>query len=280
MSLKAGALPRRNRRLVAARALAAGLLAAAAFACSPKARLEEIAKSPETLFAEESYAMLARRDFDALTPRLSAELRNAATRATLEKMADLIPAGSPRSKKVVGHQSMSFNGNRQVNATLEYEYASFLLFNAVVSSTEEGSFLLKAIRVQPIQDSLERLNAFGLRGKSFAHYAMLVLAPGVALFILTVLVVCIRTKIPRRKWLWVLFVLIGFGRFQMNWTTGQTAVSPVSLLLMGAGARTAGPYAPWILSVSFPLGAVVFLARRRSWKRPEDRAETIGEVFS
>jgi hypothetical protein len=278
--VEAGARPRWYRCLVASRALAAGLLAASALACSPQARLEEIGRSPETRFAEESYAMLARRDFEALTPRLYEELRNADTRATLEKMAELIPAGSPRSKKVVGHQSMTFNGNHQVNATLEYEYTSFLLFNAVVSSTGDGSFLLKSMRVQPMPDSLERLNAFGLRGKSFAHYATLVLVPAVALFMLTVLVVCIRTNIPRRKWLWVLFVLFGLGKFQMNWTTGQTALRPISFQLLGAGASAAGPYAPWILSVSFPLGAVVFLARRRSWTRPEDRAETVGEVFS
>ena len=224
--------------------------------------------------------MLTRRDFDGLTARLSEELRNAGTRAALEKMAGAIPAGVARSKKVVGYQSLTFNGRHQVNATLEYEYASFLLFNAVVSTTADGAFLLKGLRVQPMQDSLERLNAFRLRGKSIAHYAVLALAPAVALFILTVLVVCIRTKIPRRKWLWVLFILFGLGKLQLNWTTGQTALRPISFQLMGAGAAAAGPYAPWILSVSFPLGAVVFLARRRTWNGPEGRAEAVGEVFS
>jgi hypothetical protein len=279
VSVENGTPSHLNRSPAAPRALAAALLTASALACSPEARLAEIAGSPETRFAEESYAMLARRDFDGLAPRFSEELRNADTRARLEKMAELIPAGSHRSRKLVGHQSRTFNGNHQVNATLEYEYASFLLFNAVVFSTRDGSFRLKSMRVQPMADSLERLNAFGLRGKSFVHYATLVLAPAVALFILTVVVVCVRTKIPRRKWLWVSFVLVGVGQFQLNWTTGQTAVRPLSFRLMGAGARATGPYAPWILSVSFPLGAVVFLARRRSWTRPEDRAETVGEVF-
>jgi hypothetical protein len=263
------------------RALAAATVAALAVACNPPALLEGFSTSAEARFAEESFAMLAERDFDALTRRMSEELRTEDTRKTLEEMAGLVPGGSRKSKKLVGYQWLDFDGQRQVNVTLEYEYTSFVLVNVVVWSKGDRPFLLKGMHVQPMEASLEKQNAFGLGGKSLVHYAMLLLAPAVALLVLAALVICIRTRIPRRKWLWVLFVLFGFGQFQLNWTTGQIAFLPVSLQLFSAGAQAAGPYAPWILSVSFPLGAVVFLARRRRWSDPQDPPpEAMAEVFS
>jgi hypothetical protein len=259
-------------------------LASFATACSPRAWLEERSTSAEARFAEESFGMLAERDFEALTHRLSEELRTEDTRKTLEGMAGLVPDGPFKSKKLVGYQWVAFNGERQVTVTLEYEYASFVLVTAFVWSKEGGPFLLKGMHVLPMQDSLEKQNAFGLAGKSVVHYVMLLLTPAVVLFVLAALVICIRTRIPRRKWLWVLFVLFGFGQLQLNWTTGQIAFLPISVQLFSASVQAAGLYAPWILSVSFPLGAVVFFARRRRWDDGPAGGElppdSVGDVFT
>jgi hypothetical protein len=83
-----------------------------------------------------------------------------------------------------------------------------------------------------------------------------------AIFTLVVLVVCIRTKMKRRKWLWILFILFGFGKLSVNWATGQWGVMVLAAQLFSASG-TAAYLGPWIVSVSLPVGAVLFLIKRR-----------------
>jgi hypothetical protein len=59
----------------------------------------------------------------------------------------------------------------------------------------------------------------------------------------------------------MLFILFGIGGFAINWTTGETQLSALTVRLLGVSLAGA-LYGPWILSVSFPLGALVFLLRR------------------
>ena len=50
--------------------------------------------------------------------------------------------------------------------------------------------------------------------------ARLVGADGLEESTLYALVLCIRTRNVKSKWLWILFILVGFGAVQANWTTG------------------------------------------------------------
>jgi hypothetical protein len=74
----------------------------------------------------------------------------------------------------------------------------------------------------------------------------------------------------KRKWLWLIFIALGLFQFHLNWTTGAWNLQPLSFLLLGAGFTKAAPAAPLILSVAFPLGAILFLARRKSIGRVDD----------
>lgn len=87
-------------------------------------------------------------------------------------------------------------------------------------------------------------------------------------FVISVLAACLRTRIAKRKWLWMIFIALGFVQFTFNWTTGGLGVQPVSMLLFGAGFVRAGPYGPLILQLAIPVGAIVFLAKRRSLRTP------------
>ena len=61
-------------------------------------------------------------------------------------------------------------------------------------------------------------------------------------------------------------MLIGIGKLSMNWTTGAVGVQPLQFQLLGAGIfRAGGPYLPWIVSVSLPIGAIA--AQFKLWRR-------------
>src|SRR5262249_3844824 len=133
----------------------------------------------------------------------------------------------------------------------------------VAMERRDGKLLFRGMQFVPRNGSLAAENDFTLSGKGSLHYAVLALAVAVPLFIVYALVLCIRTKFERRKWLWGIFVLVGLVQFPLNWSTGETEVTPVSFQVLGAGVMKAGPAAPWMLTVSMPVGAIVFLLRRR-----------------
>lgn len=108
---------------------------------------------------------------------------------------------------------------------------------------------------------------------------MLFLAILVPLFTLYALILCIRTKIEKKKWLWVIFVLAGIASFSVDWTTGQWRIVPLSFQLLGAGA-SAPPYGPWVISVSLPLGAIIFLLKRKRLSEQQCHTEPYPQSHS
>ena len=138
-----------------------------------------------------------------------------------------------------------------------------MLVNVAFRSLADGRDEIFGMHVyNPMDRPLEEINRFSLEGKGTVHYLFLFACLAVPFFILFTLVVAIRTRFNKRKWAWILFILVGFVQFSINWTTGQIGVKPLSFQLFGAGALSASVFAPWILSVSLPIGAVLFWIKR------------------
>ena len=102
--------------------------------------------------------------------------------------------------------------------------------------------------VTPIADSLENLYRFTLVGKGATQYAILSLAVLAPLFSLYVFVLCIKTKMEKKKWLWLIFIVLGFGKLVVNWTTGEIYLTPLAIQL--PAAANAQFYGPWMVYVS------------------------------
>jgi len=237
-------------------------LALLAASCSPYQVLDDAASSPAGLFAKESVALLLSNDLATLSRRFTPDVAPSATPEALARIRTEIPAGEASGPRIVGFESFRSGQVRRATFTYEYAFPGEYLLALVVVDSSGPAPLIAGLHVKRMPDSLARLNAFRLDGKSPRHFVVLALTVLVAAFVLLALVVCARTPL-RRKWLWLLFVAVGFGKLTLNWTTGAVGFSPIAFQLLGASAFAAGAYAPWILGVSFPLGAIVFLARRR-----------------
>jgi hypothetical protein len=116
------------------------------------------------------------------------------------------------------------------------------------------------------------VNRFTLSGRGAAQYTILALAVLAPLLSLYALVLCVRTKMRRTKWLWLVLVLMGIGKIVVNWTTGQVFFTPIAFQLPPAGAN-AVLYGPWQVYVSLPVGAIVFLALRSKLAVPAQHEE-------
>jgi hypothetical protein len=212
---------------------------------------------------------LRARQFSRIERDLDPSIRGAIDENMLNKMAGVFPSDEAISVKVVGAQTTvnkvlgaQPSETTIVNISYEFQFPSrWLLANVATQKSADRATII-GFHIYPTADSLESTHRFTLAGKSLFHYAFLALMFLIPVFIVSVLVICVRTKIAKRKWLWILFILCGFSAVSINWTTGAWAIQPVYILFLGAGA-SANPYGPWILSCAFPLGAIVFLIRRK-----------------
>lgn len=191
------------------------------------------------------------------------EYVDAAMPEKLQAISRLFPPGEPKAVVLIGANLGRMPSRSLTTLTFELEFEQGWLAAAIAcQQTDGGPLRVSGIHVQPMGASLQALHAFTLAGRTPTHYLVLFASVGVALFIAATLVACAREKGLRRKWLWVLFVALGVGGVVLDWSSGQVGFRPVSVHLLGAGAQRASPYAPWFLTASFPLGAVVYLVRR------------------
>lgn len=205
-------------------------------------------------------------DIDKIEKALDPGIRNPDTRSTLLKMKAMIPGGEPTSVKLVGSNIRRSSDARTVNSTFEYEFGDKWMLANVAIVDRGGARSIIGINVYPRTESLDSEHRFRLAGKGAVHYAMLAAMIAVVLITLYSLVECVRTKPLGRRWLWVLFILVGVGSVAINWTTGEWGTALFVVQLFGAGF-VAAPYGPWTLAVSFPLGAIAFLLYKRTRAR-------------
>jgi hypothetical protein len=231
--------------------------------CDQQAWFDKLVPKAEADEGRQVLAQLAAGQFEAIAARLEPSLKEQVTEQQLREVAAVLPVGPPTSIAVIGANTVHHATDTDYHLTYQYQYATGVAVEYVFLQRKAGQLYLSGIQVTPIAQDLKTLNAFTLSGKSVGHYVTLLLTAAVPLFILGTLVVCWRTRLLRKKWRWVVFIALGLTKFSLDWTSGAFNFQPISFQLLGAGFTKAGPYASWVLNFSVPLGAIVFLLRRR-----------------
>lgn len=238
--------------------------------CDQQAWLEDIAPTQETAFAKEHVTQYRSRNYAAIEAKINPTVKETVSRARLEEIASFFPQEEPKDITVVGWHVLNSPNMQRADLTLQYEFSNKWLLTNIFLQKSGDTFLVNGINVKPLSDSLENINSFTFQDKGISNYIVLISAIVIPLFIVGVLILCIKTPIPKRKWLWILFVLLGFVQITLNWTTGDINVTPLYFQILGAGFWKT-PYGPMLISISLPLGAIVFLLKRKQWMR---RAES------
>lgn len=226
--------------------------------------MKKMVPPADEAFARESTDLLRQKRFEQVQRELDPSIADANAEETLKTMAAMFPAEEPKSVKVVDIKFLRHQGVSTHSLTLEYEFADTWLLVNIGIKRLNGASTIAAFNVTPIADSLESVNRFSLEGKGSVQYLMLVLALAAPIFSFYVLVVCLRTKGQPFKWLWAIFILFGVGRLAVNWTTGELGFTPLALHVPCASMTAVPAYGPWVIAVSFPLGALLFLALRNT----------------
>lgn len=125
--------------------------------------------------------------------------------------------------------------------------------------------LITGFHMSTLSSKEKQVNKFNLKGKSPFQIGFLLISVLVPIFILFTLVQFVRMPSPCQKTLWFAFIAFGVTDFTLNWTTGDISTTLIGFNLLGGGFYKSGPYAPWIISVSIPIGALLFYFKRRKW---------------
>jgi len=248
-----------------------------------RALIEKFAPKEEDEFARRFVDLLREGRFAEVGPMLDPDVAAKAGVSGLNQLHQILDHGQPSAFELIGvnvTNFMPFNGSgAKHRANLLYQlrfHDAWVVATVVVESTSRERHVV-SVYVQPVSDSLQVLNQFTLRNQSIAHYLVLAACILIPLLIAITAVLCLRTRV-RRRWLWVVFILIGFVQVKFNWTTGAVDVQPLSFSLLGAGWFRASSYAPVILIVAFPLGAIVFLICRSRLRRKGESQPLTPEI--
>jgi len=123
------------------------------------------------------------------------------------------------------------------------------------------------LRTDDLTQSLEDQNLLRFSGLSTKHYIFLTVTILFLLASVGAILVCVFSY-GSRKLLWVLLILIGVGNVRFNWTTGEQRYALLTLpQLPSVQVSQESPYAPWYVSMGFPIGVVLFVLHRRRLKR-------------
>ncbi|MFD2366765.1 hypothetical protein [Pseudoduganella sp. GCM10020061] len=231
--------------------------------CDKYAMVEKLAPAEVQAEAKSHIAKLRSRDFAALEAELDDSLKGKALgRKTLAQMADAIPPGEPDSVHLVQYQRRMQNGVTSDGSLFEYIIGGKSIVVTVSVDERDGVRKIVGLYVHPQQVPLEEQGGLTIEGAGALQWTVLAATVAAFLVSLVALVKCVRTKGLRRKWLWIIAILVGVGKISLNWHTGQLDVSPVAFQILSASYffHLAGPT---ILAFSLPLGALVFLSRYR-----------------
>jgi hypothetical protein len=220
---------------------------------------------PGAQSAAQGYVELLRQgQFDHIEHDSDPSIVDSHFRDTLAKMAAIFPAETPQSIKVVGAHVFHGPEYSTTDITLEYQFPGKWLLAQITTQQKGAVSSIVGFHVNLIPDSLENLNKFTLAGKSPTQYLTLICSVSSLLFALYVFVQCIRSKDMKPKWLWAIIVLVGVGKFAVNWGTGQWAYQLLAIQIP-CFSMTRPIYGPWVVAAYLPVGAIVFLHRR--WKK-------------
>ncbi len=234
--------------------------------CNQEEFLEKLTPKAEVEFSKQYFLLFQDGNYEAIEESIDNELKNAGLRKKLEEIANFFPKEGPKKIDLVGSRTFEMADKWQANLTFQYEFSKiWIIANIVLERNSDGPLVVKGVNVNPIQDSLQNINRFELKEKSIVHFAFLSLAVLIPIFIIVTFIVCLRTPIKKRKWLWAIFVLLGFVQCTINWSTGQVAYQLLSFNILGAGFFYGNEFGPVMLKVAFPLGAIIFWIKRQKF---------------
>ena len=250
------------RRLSGCGALVLALLTSA---CSPDALTHRIATPERDARARHVIHMIVAGEHDSLLAESRFDMDSAAKARVLFQLDSALRGRRVDSLTLVGANLFTMSGTDRLTLSYEFHTEKGWIFSSVTTLDSASTWKVIGFHVEPLAGELRAANEFRLAHQSAAQYLALLAVVACMIFTLgTAIFLATRRNFPKR-WRWVLASLVGVASASVNWTTGEVATRLIFVQLFAASAVRASEFGPWILSFSFPIGAIVALGRYRSY---------------
>jgi hypothetical protein len=196
---------------------------------------------------------------------------------TLTGLASVVPKSPPTSVRLLASSHIETHLGQAYLATYEYGYPDrYLIVRTGIFRPPVGQPVVNTFYIDVTPMNAVRANAFTLTGKSPRQYGFLALAALSPLIVVIALISLAASLRVRGKVFWMAGMVIGLGALTMNWTTGAIGVRPLFLDPFGLWILHADtPAAPWLITASLPLVALIYLLLRLiGWPRPRRNLPT------
>lgn len=205
------------------------------------------------------------RTGDTTTMRTLAapELYTSHADVQLLRLSALMPKAPPTQVRVITRKvDRMVDAGETLDARELYTVESrpFVVAAQLYRATAKDPWKVRAFAVNAVRAADIEANAFKVDGKPLGQLAFLggmVLSP---VLMIAAFVRVLGHEGLRQRWLWGLLCFAGAITFHMNWTTGAFEINWLTIQLIGLGVTNPAPgLAPWILTLTLPLGALVIL---------------------
>jgi len=242
-------------------------------ACNIDKVLEKMVSEEKLSSAKGEIEFILTADYQSVEDKLTEDIKGQLNPNVLNEFRALVPKEAPLSVSLVGYHQNNFRSaeiSRTVeNYSFQYEFSNnrWAVMSLNLQSESGSKTLIGGFHFTPVKGDLKELNKFSFAGQPLQNYIAVIFAALVPVFIIISLFMCYKTPIPKRKWLWYVFIALGFCVFNLNWTTGQWGIQFLAVQLLGSGFLRASMYAPVVIKTSIPLGAIIFHLRRKKWEK-------------
>lgn len=205
---------------------------------------------------------------DGVYERLTPDLRTPQSQAALGQLTTMLQnAGEPCERSMIGATttriaSTSGSGRR---ITAQHKYVcpnGTLTIDLRLWVASDAPYVIENYHISPVDAAAAAQAAeFSLEGQSPRQYAFLAAAIGSLVLMLVALLGVIFTKGFKRKWIWAIVSFVGITKVSMIWSTGQVVTQFITINLIGWGIMRGGdPMAPWVVTFTPPVGALLVLS--------------------
>lgn len=204
--------------------------------------------------------LMARQD-EALKKSFVKEIDLSNAAATFESMRKLAPAGPPKVQRLLRWSAFfDSEGATTLSGIHEATYPSGPLRVETriyrANATSDWKVVDLHVRFATWQElKVVQPSIFSMPPLVYVVLPLMVIN---VLLIWATAIACLLIDTVRRRWLWLPFILVGIGMLRVD-LMGMWDFSPIYFQLCATGFTWAGSaFEPWVLSVSLPLGAILF----------------------
>lgn len=216
-------------------------------------------------FARHYLATLSKSGLAGVEAMQSPATQAPSARAHLQQVAEALRemgalelvAAFPKTRPIAGHETMELA--YQIRQGDRYRRTELTLIEL------DGQFRVHDVQVETLTESIEAQNEFTVGDRPLQNLVILAAAIMIPLFVTYVLALCVRSTDDPPLWtvLWVFFIVTGVGRITLDWTTGQIVGYALGFFFPTAKLSHPELYSHYFLSISCPLGALLYLRRHK-----------------